>query len=146
MDTGLIPIAWTEQGLFAQQVLWGTDAPPQGIVRLDPTTGAIALVSQLDHLNAVISHDGKQLALVSGSAPISEQPSTGITVLDLASGQATPIVPEQPQLISALSWSGDGTQILYASIATYRLTRDQAAACHDRLKGAGQHGHPGDLN
>ena len=119
MSTGVIPIAWTEQGLFAQQVLWGTDAPPQGIVQIDPATGAVKPIAQINHLGAALAPDGKQLALVTGSAPISEQPRTGITLLDLASGQTTPLVPEQPRLIKALNWSGDGTLILYASVATY---------------------------
>jgi len=119
MSTGLIPIAWNERGLFAEQVFWGTDAPPQGVVRLDPATGAVTPISEIDHISAAFSPDGKRLALVTGSVPIGEQQITGITLVDVASGQATPLVPEQPQLIKALRWSPDGAQLLYASAANY---------------------------
>jgi len=119
MSTGVLPIAWIEQGILAQQVLWGTDAPAQGVIWIDPTTGAVTPISKIEHISAALSPDGTQIAFVTGNVPIGDQPTTGITLLDLASGQATPLVPEQPQLIRALRWSPDGARLLYASMASY---------------------------
>jgi hypothetical protein len=117
--TILMPIAWTNEGLYAQQVLWGSDALPQGIMRIDPLSGAVTPIRTGTHLSAFVAPDGKQIALITGSVPIGEQQITGITLLDVASGQVTPLVPEQPQLIRTLSWSPDGAQLLYASVANY---------------------------
>lgn len=117
--SALMPIAWTSDGLYAQQVIWGSDAPPQGIVRIDPSTGAITSITDKQHYGSAIAPNGKTVALITGSMPLGDQPTTGITLLDLASGQTSQPIAEQPQIIRGLRWSPDGARLLYAVGDTY---------------------------
>lgn len=115
----LMPIAWTNDGLYSQRVIWGSDAPPQGIVRIDPSSGALTEITNKEHYGVQIAPDGTSIALITGSMPIGDQPTTGIAILDLVSGQMTQPVAEQPQIIRGMRWSPDGTRLLYAVGSSY---------------------------
>jgi hypothetical protein len=120
--TTLMPIAWTNDGLYTQQVIWGSDAPPQGIVRVELSSGATTEITAKQHYGAAIAPDGKSIALITGSMPLGDQPTTGITLLNLASGQTTQLVAEQPQIIRGLRWSPDGARLLYAVGSSYEAS------------------------
>jgi hypothetical protein len=117
--SALMPLSWTNDGLYAQQVIWGSDAPPQGVVRVDPTSGATATITAKEMIGAEFAPDGKSIALITGSMPLGGEPNTGIALLDLASGQMTQLVAERPQIIRGLRWSPDGARLLYAVGDTY---------------------------
>ena len=59
------------------------------------------------------------IALITGNMPLGDQPTTGITLLNVASGQTTQPVAEQPQIIRGLRWSPDGARLLYAVGSSY---------------------------
>jgi hypothetical protein len=120
--TTLMPIAWTNDGLYAQQVIWGSDAPPQGIVRVEVSSGVTIEITAQQHYGAAIAPDGKSIALITGSMPLGDQPTTGITLLNVASGQTTQLVAEQPQIIRGLRWSPDGARLLYAVGSSYEAS------------------------
>jgi hypothetical protein len=120
--TTLMPIAWTNDGLYTQQVIWGSDAPPQGIVRVDTRTGATTEITDKQHYGTAIAPDGKSIALITGSMPLGDQPTTGITLLNVATGQTTQPVAEQPQIIRGLRWSPDGARMLYAVGSGYEAS------------------------
>jgi len=116
----LSPVAWTAGGLIVERLLWGSDAPPQGLALIDPSSGAITSIREHNHLSAAVSPDGRKIALVTGSAPIGVAPTAAIAILDLASGAETTIVPVQQLYVKALRWSPDGSKLLYAASTHYQ--------------------------
>ncbi|GAB4130388.1 MAG: hypothetical protein OHK0050_44530 [Roseiflexaceae bacterium] len=124
-DGILMPIGWTAAGIYAQLVTIGSDTPPQGIVRIDPTTGVVATIASLPFYQAAIAPNGQAIALVTGIQPLEGQANTGMQLLDLGSGQLRQLVSEQPQLIRSMRWSPDSSQILYAQSASAETATTQ---------------------
>lgn len=114
-----MPLAWRPNGLFVQHVLWATDAPPQSIALVNPADGAVQVVRKDAHIVAYPSPDGGKVAIVTGMLRIGEPPSSGIAVLDLASGQERTLVPEAQRVVRQLRWSPDSSRLLYASAIGY---------------------------
>lgn len=116
----LSPVEWTSAGLIVERLLWGSDALSQGLALIDPVSGTLTPMRERDHLRAVVSPDGRRIALVTGNLPIGAAPSAAILLLDIASGHETTIVPERQQVIKALRWSPDGSRLLYAESLEYQ--------------------------
>jgi hypothetical protein len=118
----LSPVAWSPTGLVVERLLWGSDALPQGLALIGPVSGTISPLREREHLRAVPSPNGRRIALVTGSVPIGGAPKAAITLLDIASGTETTIVPERQQVIKALRWSPDESRLLYAESVDYQST------------------------
>lgn len=114
-----MPIAWRANGLFVQNVLWASDALPQGLTLIDPASGATQVLRKDTHIAAYPSPSGGQVALVIGELRIGEPPTAGISILDLASGQEQALVPVEQRFVKQLRWSPDGARLLYASSISY---------------------------
>jgi hypothetical protein len=142
----LSPVAWSPTGLLIERLLWGSDALPQGLALIEPASGTISSIREREHLRAVVSPDGRRIALVTGSVPIGGAPSAAIVLLDIASGTETTVVPERQQLIKALRWSPDGSRLLYAESAEYQSTNTTlhvlADATPEQALELGQKGGP----
>jgi Tol biopolymer transport system component len=123
------PVAWTPNGLFVEHLLWGTDAPPSDVALIDPADGAKRMLREDAHVTIYPSHDGTKVAVVTGALRLGEPPTTGIAVLDVASGEEQEIVPVQQGLIRKVRWSPDGAKLLYAVSADYQAP---AASIHAR--------------
>ncbi len=117
-----LPVAWTPAGLWVRLVLWGTDAPAQGLALLDPTSGSITAELQREHLAAYPAPDGTRVALMTGMMPIGAIPQTALVVVDLADGTEQTIMPERQGFIRMLKWSPDGTWLLYTSAESYETS------------------------
>jgi hypothetical protein len=118
----LSPVAWSPAGLVVERLLWGSDALPQGLALIEPVSGTISPLREREHLRAVPSPNGRRIALVTGSVPIGGAPKAAITLLDIASGTETTIVPERQQVIKALHWSPGESRLLYAESVEYQST------------------------
>jgi dipeptidyl aminopeptidase/acylaminoacyl peptidase len=120
----LTPIAWTPAGLIANQILWASDAPAQGLFLVDGARGTVRALNDADHLTAVPSADGKRIAIVSGvDLPAGPGVATDMTIsiLNLDTGGARAIVVHSPVHLGSLAWAPDGSKLLY--IATNSATR-----------------------
>jgi dipeptidyl aminopeptidase/acylaminoacyl peptidase len=115
----LQPIAWSSAGIFAHQLMWGTDAPPQALVLIDPEDGTISPIRQRDHLNAVPAPNSSRIAFVTGSMPIGETPEQTLLVLDRKAGSETTLLPKQKTLIRHVRWSPDSARLLYTQATDY---------------------------
>ncbi|HWQ16073.1 MAG TPA: hypothetical protein VNL77_24950, partial [Roseiflexaceae bacterium] len=114
-----LPLAWTPAGVLVQEVLWGTDAPPRGVALVAPADGAVTARVAVEHLAAYPSPDGARVALVTGIAPIADQPRQGVVVAELPSGRLHDLAAEAPQLVKALHFSPDERRVLYSLSARY---------------------------
>jgi dipeptidyl aminopeptidase/acylaminoacyl peptidase len=114
------PIGWRANGLFVQNLLWASDAPPHGVTLIDPASGARQVITEDNHLGAYPSPDGSKVALVTGVLRIGEPPAAGISVLDITSGQTQIVIPEDQRVVRRLRWSPDGTKLLYADAGDYQ--------------------------
>lgn len=114
------PIAWTPAGLIVEDILWATDAPPRNVGLLNPADGSRRVLREADHVGVYPSHDGTEVAVVTGALLLGEPPKTGIELLDVASGQAREILPVQQGLVRTIAWSPDNQTLLYALSADYQ--------------------------
>jgi len=118
-NLALMPIIWNNGGLFAINILWGSDAPPQGLFQVDPASGATQTILQSGNLDTAITQQGQKVAYIFGSRPISEKPESGLAVLDRATGQTKTLVPQQRGLIGNLDWTPDGTKLVHMRAPDY---------------------------
>ena len=120
------PLAWTPAGIVAEEIIWASDAPPQGLVLLDPKDGTSTIIREADHLDARVSADGTRIAIVTGVRMIGGPGEAGVAVLDRAQGDEQQIVPQQSGLIPAIEWSPNGSRLFYvsASIVEFTMSAD----------------------
>lgn len=114
----LVPVAWTEQGLIAELILYATDAPPKGLFLIDPEGGAVQQLSEMFHLQAFATSAGTRFALIEGTWNIGEPPQHSLMVFNLT-GVATQIAPKQAGQIEPVRWSPDESRLLYARSPHY---------------------------
>jgi hypothetical protein len=117
-----LPVEWSRAGLLVERLLWGSDAPPQGLDIIDTDSGMIWPIREHEHLRALVSPDSRRMLLATGSVPIGGTPKAAITIMNMASGFEMPVVPERQQVIKALAWSPDGSRLLYAESVDYQST------------------------
>ncbi|HEX5691629.1 MAG TPA: hypothetical protein VFX76_16560, partial [Roseiflexaceae bacterium] len=117
----LMPLAWTPAGIMVQPIMWATDAPPQGLVLVNPADGAIETIREEWHLDSAVSPDGTHVAVVVGEMSLGGDPppTMEIRVFDVASRQETTIVASQPGFVRQLRWSPDGATLLYSMSSNY---------------------------
>ncbi len=113
------PASWTADGLFAQLLLWGTDAPPQDVLLIDPANTNARTLRKGPHLGIYPAPSGGRVAVVTGTRPIGGQPTSGISILSAAGGPAQELVPEAPAAVLGLHWSPDSSRLLLATAASY---------------------------
>jgi WD40 repeat protein len=114
------PVAWTPAGLFVEDVLWATDAPARNVALVNPADGSRRVLREDAHVGVYPSHNGAKVAVVTGALLMGEPPTTGIEILDVASGQRQEILPVQQQLVRKITWSHDDQKLLYALSADYQ--------------------------
>ena len=114
------PVAWTPNGLVVEDLLWASDAPPRNIALVNPADGSKRVLREDAHVNVYPSHDGTKVAVVTGALRLGEPPTTGIEILEVASGQQQAILPVQQRLVRKISWSPDDQKLLYALSADYQ--------------------------
>ncbi len=112
----LAPMAWTPNGLFVEQLLWNSDAPPHGIARVNPIDGSAQSVVDTDHLRAEVSPDGLHAAELTGILPMGPDVDSKVTLktIDLTTGQASPIVTDGEFWVALMRWAPDASRLLYA--------------------------------
>jgi hypothetical protein len=107
------PLAWTEDGILAEEIIWASDAPPQGLVLVDPEDGTSSVIRGDNYLQARSTRDGAHIAFVTGVQMIGAPGEAGILVQDRATGTGQQIVPQHAGMISSLGWSPDASQLFY---------------------------------
>jgi dipeptidyl aminopeptidase/acylaminoacyl peptidase len=112
----LSPIAWTENGLYVERLLWASDAPPHGIVRVDPQSGEMQVLNDEDHIRAEISPDGTRAARLTGILPMGPDVDAerNLSIVDLQSGQEQPLFTGEEFWVPMMRWAPDGTRLMYA--------------------------------
>lgn len=115
----MVPVGWTEAGLFVERILYASDAPPRDLSLIDLASGEAMLVRADSHLQAIPAPDGASVVVIAGELPPGGQPSAAISRFDVATGSEVSLVPAQQALIRALRWSPDNAMIAYAAAATY---------------------------
>jgi dipeptidyl aminopeptidase/acylaminoacyl peptidase len=119
----LMPLAWTPGGLMVEQIMWATDAPPQGLALVDPADGTTHPVREEQHLIAAVNPDGTQVALVTGVLPLGgDQPIMELRMLDVASRQDGNLLRPQAGFVRQIRWSPDGTMLLFSMSENYGAT------------------------
>jgi dipeptidyl aminopeptidase/acylaminoacyl peptidase len=119
----LMPLAWTPGGIMVEQIMWATDAPPQGLALVDPADGTTHPVREEQHLIAAVNPDGTQVALVTGILPLGgEQPTMELRMLDVASRQDANLLRPQAGFVRQIRWSPDGTMLLFSMSENYGAT------------------------
>lgn len=113
------PAGWTTDGLFAEQLMWGSDAPPQDVLLIDPANANTRTLHKGAHLAIYPAPSGGRVALVTGTRPIGDQPTTGVSLLSAAGGPAQQLAPEAPATLRGLHWSPDSSRLLVATTASY---------------------------
>jgi len=116
------PVAWTPNGLIVEHLLWGTDAPPRDVALVNPVDGSKRVVREDAHAHIYPAHAGTKIAVVTGPLRLGEPPTTGIIVLDIATGEQREIRPVQLGLVRKISWSPDDLQLLYAVSSDYQAS------------------------
>ncbi len=108
--------AWTNAGLFVEQYLWNSDAPPQGIMRMDPQSGQMHSVTSESHLRAEISPNAQHIARVTGITPLGPDAilQTSLSILNVNDGGMKMVAQNAPNWISIVRWSPDGTRLLFS--------------------------------
>ena len=115
----LRPITWTPAGILAEEILMFSDAPPQGLVLVEPAGGTAQPIRTEDHIQAVSTLDGSKVALVTGRLGLGEPGVAGLAILDVETGDEVVVVPETTGLIPGVRWSPDGSRLIYSSTADY---------------------------
>jgi Tol biopolymer transport system component len=141
----LFPLAWTPNGLFAERILYATDAPPQGLALVDPQSGEVEIVRESPHLMAAATSDGSSFALMVGERPIPGAPIARIIRFDVADRSETELTPTREQLVQTMAWSPDGTQLLYTTSDSFEARETtlhliQADGANERTIAFGQLG------
>lgn len=111
----LVPLAWESVGLFTQQLLWGSDAPPLGITHVEPRSGKLTSVYDKDYLRAEISPNGTRAALLTGILPMGPDVESQVTVaiLNIPKGESKTLLQDAKFWIPTLRWSPDASRFLY---------------------------------
>jgi dipeptidyl aminopeptidase/acylaminoacyl peptidase len=115
----MVPVGWTDAGLFVERILYASDAPPRDLTLVNIESAEATPLREDSHLQVIPSPDGSSVAVIVGVLPIGQQPRAAILLLDIANGDERELVPEQAALIRALRWSPDSAQIAYAAAANY---------------------------
>jgi Tol biopolymer transport system component len=112
----LAPVAWTPDGIYVEQLLWNSDAPPQNLSLVNPESGDVQLISDKQYMRMLVSPDGKLGARVTGIFAMGPdvQGETTLTMLDLATGRETPLFEKQSFWMPVLRWSPDSERLVYA--------------------------------
>jgi hypothetical protein len=116
-DKLLAPIAWSPSGVLLTEIWFmGSDAPPTGLYLLNPADGTAQTIRTADdpYVTALPSPDGTQIAIVEGLVAMGiENPTMGLTLYTVATGERRELEPTQPGYIFDLRWSPDSTKLIY---------------------------------
>lgn len=115
ISLGLVPFAWTPEGILAyKHLVFGADGGPEGLFLINPGDGSIRTIIEEGYTQTVAAPDGKQVAVITGSLGFGVQnPTASLKILDLPSGAIKEIESEQPGGMFFISWSPDSTKLLY---------------------------------
>lgn len=115
ISLGLVPLAWTPEGILAYKYLiFGADGGPEGLFLINPNDGSVRTIIEKGYTQTVVAPDGKQVAVITGLLSFGiENPTSSLKLLDLASGASKEIEPEQPGGMFYVRWSPDSTKLIY---------------------------------
>lgn len=113
------PIVWTASGLFLERIIPNSDAPPQGLFKINPDGGSIQPLREGSHLNAAITGDGGKAALVIGHIGMGTPSEAGLVIQNSNAGDERIVVEQSTGLIPHLDWSPGGSKLVYSTVGDF---------------------------